>query len=259
MSPPVECTDTREGEKLAAYELGLLESDERARFEGHLCECAFCQEELFANARYASAMMSEAGAALQALQPNAEGGWLSRLASWLSPGRLVPVASFATAALVAIVYLSSRTGDELGALARLEPIAYTPIETRDIGAAAPARLFDEGMLHYVAGDYARAAQPLAEALRSAPADWGERDQAVFYLGLSRLLAGLPDAALAPLEEASRSPLPVIADRARWYLAQAHVSLGDAESALSLLRALAAGSPGYADQAAEQIEEIRAHL
>jgi tetratricopeptide (TPR) repeat protein/TolB-like protein len=38
----IECTDERLGDKLMAYELGMLSNDDRAEFELHLLECEYC-------------------------------------------------------------------------------------------------------------------------------------------------------------------------------------------------------------------------
>ncbi len=45
-----ECVDPDCGVMLAAYEMGLLVSDDRVRFERHLSHCKVCQEQLYAMA-----------------------------------------------------------------------------------------------------------------------------------------------------------------------------------------------------------------
>ena len=84
-----KCPDRELGERLAAYELGLLDSDERRRFEDHLRECPACQEELFELAPYMAALNQEpgryaaqVGAALRAASSSpwaAWRDWLKRL------------------------------------------------------------------------------------------------------------------------------------------------------------------------------------
>ncbi|MCK4304275.1 MAG: zf-HC2 domain-containing protein [Candidatus Eisenbacteria sp.] len=80
-------------------------------------------------------------------------------------------------------------------------------------------------------------------------------QMAFYAGLSFLLAEQPDSAVTYLEMALSSSLPVLSDRARWYLAQAHLLRSDPSRAIEQLEALVE-SPGYGAQAAVQLNELR---
>ena len=88
---------------------------------------------------------------------------------------------------------------------------------------------------------------------------GDREQAAFYAGLSFLLAGAADSAAVYLSHTATSPVLVIADRSRWYLAQACLLRDDPDGAIRWLEPLAADSPGYRRKAAEQLAKIRRRI
>lgn len=92
-----------------------------------------------------------------------------------------------------------------------------------VGATAP----------YQAGDYQRAAERFAEVAATTPSS----GDAQFYLGVSRLLAGTPRDAIAPLT-AARTLLPTARSReVDWFLAAAEQRSGDHASARARLDAL----------------------
>jgi hypothetical protein len=113
------------------------------------------------------------------------------------------------------------------------------------------------MEHYAKGDYREAAEGLARVSTadSVALPAHVRDQAMLYLGVSRLLDGHARLAIPSLDAASRSTIFPVADRARWYLAQAHLVLGEIDAATPLLQIVARESPAYAERARIQLEEI----
>jgi hypothetical protein len=99
---------------------------------------------------------------------------------------------------------------------------------------------------------------LTEAVRLAedrPA-WRDGDQARFFLGLSHLLAGNPQAARPHLRQAGGSTLAPVAEKARWYLAQASLLLEDPQEARQTLRDLAESGLVFRELAASQLEELQ---
>lgn len=275
---PRRCLDLGVGRLLAAYELGLLDEQERARFEAHAGECDWCSEELYRAAPFVTALRAQPGAALGILEIDDRKATArprgslrvraleslvgSRLFGAMRAGagwrRMVPAA--AVAAIVLAIVLWPRPSDrgDYRALARLEPIPYVPIETRG-GSGGAIALFRDGMALYSKSRYREAAQRLGEAIRAGEASDTtlDLDQARLFLGVSRLLLGEPEAAIAPLEAAARSSLEPVSDRAAWYLAQAHLLRGDPRSAEALLTSLAENSPAYRREASRQLDRLRA--
>lgn len=271
----MRCTDPDLGSRRAAYELGVLPPGEQVAFEEHLRSCDACVEELYANAP-ATAVMHEApgrlaarlDAALRAQEeapatrPRLARAW-ARLRDWILPRGWAdawrPLLPVAVAAVLVVLVVGSPGGPtDLAGFARIEPLPYQRLETRAGGVDAGHRLFADGMDAYIRADYPEAASLLSRAipLLRRESKREVRDQAAIHAGVSFLLAGNTDSAALCLEIAHGSPLPVMADRARWYLAQAALRHGDAETALSLLDSLALGSPGYAARAAEQARAVR---
>ncbi|MGD9546210.1 MAG: zf-HC2 domain-containing protein [Candidatus Krumholzibacteriia bacterium] len=231
---------------LAAYELGLLDPDERRDFENHLAGCPDCQEEIYAHAPAALALQEDPGRFARAAQPAmaaTRDGLRERLSGWLTgrwPRILVPAALVAVAALV-VVLPAVRQGSDLADLAVVDPLPYARIEMR-AGAEEPVRLFHEGMDSYIGGAYGLAADRLSHAAQvqeawpaeAGPLPAGLLDQTRIYLGVSLLLDGRAGSALDPLTRASDSPLPPLAERARWYLAQACLLTDRVEAAREAL-------------------------
>jgi hypothetical protein len=285
MSHPSRCIDTTSGELLAAYEIGLLTPEEQTRFEVHLVECPACQEELYESAPMMAALHADPAAAAARLgaedaaaRPTAGGaarrkprespaGRLRGLLGILRPGAgwagvwkpLVPVGAVAVVLLA--IFLPHRGEEDWHELARLEPIPYVQLQTRAADTDQPSALFRRGMKHYLEEDYAIAAGELSASyrMRERRLSSDTEDQAALYAGLSFLLAGAADSAAVYLNHALTSPLLVIADRSRWYLAQACLLQDDPDGAIRSLEPLAADSPGYQRRAAEQLAEIRRRL
>jgi hypothetical protein len=258
----LRCTEPRTGDLLAAYGLGALDEPDRARFETHLAECAFCLEELYCVAPVDEALRAEPGRHARVLQRaarRAQPGLAARLGralrSLLQPRVLAPLTAVAAVALALLVGQPDgvpRSAD----LARIEALPYVPLEMRGNDDALAGQL-REGLDRYAAGDYGEAGR-LLDAVWTAAGDdpaWGDRHQAALYLGLARLLVGDGEAAVAPLEAARTSPLRPVAERGAWYLAQAHLLRGAPEASLPLLETLTE-SPVYGSAAAEQLIEIR---
>jgi hypothetical protein len=269
------CANPELGLRLAVYELGVLPPDEQAAFEEHLRTCDACAEDLYANAP-TTAVIHGAPARLAArldvalrareetpaARPRLARAWAA-LHDWFRPRGWTeawrPLLPVAVAAVLVILVIRSPGGPtDLAGLARIEPLPYQRLETRAAGTDEGRRLFAQGMDAYI-----RAAYPEAAALlsRAIPLLRSERsrdasDQAAIHAGVSFLLAGNADSAATCLEIAHGSPLPVLADRARWYLAQAALRRADAHTALRLLDSLALGSPGYGARAAEQLRAVR---
>jgi tetratricopeptide (TPR) repeat protein len=264
--------DPRGGELMAAYELGLLPPVKVADFEEHVRACPACADEIYEMSSYVVALRGGAGVLAQRLRdaPSAahqEEGLPERLRRRLLsairgvlPRPLAPrtAAAFAAVALgvLALVLIPRGERSEWQDLAQVEPLAYAPLETRDAGAGES---FERGMILYAGGRYREAASILEDVVEREDLEPAKMDQARLYAGICRLLTEEAPRALPHLEEASRSSLPVVADRARWYLAQASLVMDDPETAASYLRELADLSPGYGARARSQLDDIAGRL
>lgn len=279
-SPRTSCTDSAKGDLVAAYEMGLLESDNRASFEEHLEMCEACQEKLFEMAPVAATLTSHAGA-IGARLPVAEKGELHaevtvtepRLRSFWGqiterfqdlverlarPRVLVPVGATVAIAVVLSLFLQPTTPGGFYELAQVEPVPYVQLSTRDAASSEAERLFREGMGAYADARYDTAAGLLGQCTEEANKveGWDQIDQARFYLGLSLLLSGDVSRAVPHLEVSSQSPIRPLADRSGWYLAQAALLQEDPATAVEHLQALAGSSLGYARLAEAQLGAVR---
>ncbi len=295
MNESRQCLDQEKGDLLAAFEMGLLSSEERKQFENHLLECAACQERLYEMSPYLAAVLEDPAGAVSALDaataaaPDAaaglerdwdpfaeQSGWETRRAVSL-PGagilrrlgttledlftwRVWVPATVVAVLVLAVVFHFGGDSDGFRHFARLEPVPYVLLDTR-AGETEAERLFSEGMTRYVAGRYGEAADLLAEsvALQDAELPGGASDQARFYLGLSLLLRGDAAAAREPLARAGGSPVPAVAERAHWFLAQAYLLQEDPRAAIGPLEALADSGLVYSGRATEQLTELRRAL
>ena len=246
---------------LGAYEMDLLEPDERLFFESHLETCEDCLEELYAMAPAADALKAEPGAyaaaAARALSAHEPSPW-RRLMEFVRPGGrlgyLLP--TLVTAALaVAVLWPEADTSSRYAQLVDLQPIPWVQIDVRGGDQDQALSDWTRGMDLYRRADYAGAADPLSRAAETLPAGSRAQRQAQLYLGVSELLAGHTDRAVDPLLGATESPLSPIADRARWYLAQAYLLQDEAPRARAELETLTS-SPVYGTRAAQLLADLR---
>ena len=250
---------------LAAYELGLLSAEERAACEAHLLRDEESLVELYEMAPFAAALTEDPARyhrAVHTALAETTPSFLTRLRSYLAelmtPRVLIPVA---TVAVVAVLLSVPREGVvDLRSLAVVEPIPYVQLDTRS-GTPDADRLFTAAMAHYTEGRYDEAVLGLQEAVQTASSEVGDRflDQARLYLGMSLLLADRPEEAIAPLTTATHSLVLPLAERSRWYLAQARLLTNAPAEAHALLDGLAGQSRVYGEQATWQLNRLERML
>jgi hypothetical protein len=112
------------------------------------------------------------------------------------------------------------------------------------GEASDGMALVAALSPYQSGDYADAVVQLLQVVKDFPAS----GEAHFYLGVSQLMNGHPDAAVASLGRASQL-LPVARQpEAEWYRATAEQRVGLIEPARARLRALCGRTGSYQAQA-----------
>lgn len=265
MSRVNECIDPGLRPWLAAYELGVLPESEKLEFESHLQGCEACREDLFEMAPW-TAEITGSAQDLRKRLPSERAGeptrperpgetWWDNVRRWLTPAVAVPLAA-AVALLLVFVWRTS-VDDGVASLAQIDPVPWTAIEVRAGDAPGASRRFRAGMEEYENERWNRAIPELEAAIEEGAgiAGWKDADDARFFLGLSLLLEHRADDALPHLQRAAESPLPPRADRAKWYLTQAHLLRDDPESARAQLTELT-GSPVWGARAAEQLSLLR---
>ncbi len=246
--------------------MGLLEKKDQSRFEAHLEQCPACQEDLYAGATASEKLRADPGRYAGMLAGSAEANEASLL-SWASsllkrlllPRVLVPVSAVLAVAVMVMIFQPGQL-PLAGSLAIIEPLPYQELELRGSGDTQELDLLlAEGMKNYASGDYETAAVSLGIAWTEAEAasgeEWAGRHQTALFLGLCLLLDDRPDEALAPLTSATESILLPIAERGKWYLAQAHLLREDPRASLPLLESLLS-SPVYGTSATDQLQSVR---
>ena len=253
--------DIKAEDLLAAYELGLLDDDEKARFEAATLENPDLLDELYEMAPHVASIrrrpdLAHAAVreALDASRPSIGDrlrGWADR---FFSPRVLTPVAVAAAVALV-IFNLGERPAD-LRRLVTVDPMAYVSVDVRS-GETDRDAAYRAAMDAYSNADYRGAIDGLERAVAGdwGGAAWDDLDQARLYLGVCHLLADEPAAAVPHLETGAASWLPPVADGSKWYLAQARLMLGDVAAAREILADLGANSPVYGARAADLLARI----
>jgi tetratricopeptide (TPR) repeat protein len=234
------CSEIAEAGLLERYVAGTLDAETAQALEDHFVTCPRCQTDL----RLAWAVRAAlAEPAASVARPHA--------------GRWLVVAGLALAAgLAAIVVLRSNRGanqwSDLGAVSAA-PI-YLGVAIR--GTSAPGdSLFDVAMKAYDAGRYAEA----VSGLRSALAAGADSAPTEFFSGSALLMQDRPDdATVAYARVIALGDSPYQAE-ARLYRAKALLRQGNADAAVSDLRAAGAGGGDVAAWAlalADSVESRR---
>ncbi|HOX24866.1 MAG TPA: hypothetical protein PLL30_03760 [Candidatus Krumholzibacteria bacterium] len=251
--------EIRPADLLAAYELGLLDPADCARFEAATTDDPDLLLDLYDSAADAQALARDPGRFAQvmraALRPP-RSGLVERIRQPFRRGPRRWVLAPVAAALALAVFLLVPGGDEsLRSLAVLEPLPASRVEVR-AGESQAEVAYGAALDLYRASRWRDATGAFQRSLDAADATWSRRDQARLYLGSSLLLAGRIEAAIPELAAAGASPLPPVHERAAWQLAQAYLLLDDLARARETLAGLRS-SPVYGDRAAALLETLSA--
>lgn len=274
----MECTNPDIGRLITRYELGALEEFEQEMFVDHLIQCEYCHNEVYSMAPFMGVLRehreavqrgeipsewSDMPAGMEAVTPRPF--WLRR-----------PVLA-AVSVLVAVgtgllaVYLKERhpapnITQQPSATApapelakgmpppwhdvKIPKAAYTPPgEQPLLRSAEPKTAFEQAMMAYQQNNFAAAAERLEVVSRLEP----EHPEAHFYWGVSLLLAGQSQEAIAPLKQAVQLNTGARRESSLYYLALAYLKTNQPRQALAELDAVIAMG-GHYQAAAEKLKQ-----
>jgi len=255
----MECAKFESNEFVERYLTGTLGAEERESFEEHYFACERC----FAGLQVQRALQAELSASAQQIRTTV----LTR------PVALRWKFAFAAAAVVILsVFIlrwaanrnpsptvrpvelakSTPTGPSLSDLAQFDPPAYTPTILRGSQTRA-MREFRMAMKAYQQGDYARAVTTLQTDVNLNPEDPG----ALFFLGVSHLLAGQTANGITVLQQCIALGNTPYLEEAHFYLAEGFLRKGDASAARSELGEVVRLKGDYEDKAQRLLEQLPA--
>jgi len=269
----VGCTKPR-SETIAAMAAGRIGDADARELLDHLERCDACSEEFDAVADVVAGLEhdAEGNVAGRGVSSTAAGGRDGEATpSDLRDGEPRPASPWprralaglaAIAASIALFFLvrplvtetrPPETRGRTSHLASLDPVPASKATLRSGSLPAEqAALFERAMERYADRDYTEAARLLRDVVTATAG----HDLADLYLGIALLQTRDRAEALEPLSRAARSDAPLLRERASWYLANAHLALGEPDRAIAILEELVAREGDYEWNAADLLAEIR---
>jgi len=253
----MKCAQIEEKELVERYLTGSLGAEERDSFEEHYFACDRC----FAALQTQRALQAE----LSASAPQICATPLPH------PARLRWEFAIAAAAVLILTFFTLRwatkrnpspaaqpleiakstaAGPSLSDLAHFDPPAYAPAILRG-SQSQSMREFRTAMRPYQQGEYARAVTALEADVKSNPRDSG----ALFFLGVSHLLAGQTANGIAVLQQCIALGDTPYLEEAHFYLAEGFLRKGDASAARSELSEVVRLKGDYEDKARRLLEQL----
>ena len=261
------CTNPEIGKFIGRYEFGLLNDEEKKKFELHLMECDDCFEELYSLSPAVKALrdnpefyLAELGAK-EPLFAKLKKLWNDGLEALSSVLRIRPrlikvavpvIATTAVAVLVMTIFLSQP--GEYSRLALIEKDFYKPLALRTgVDYEDYEILYHDGMVAYVDGDYALAIKNLSKSVRLNP----NYPKGQFYLGLSYLLKYKIDEAIHYLEKTiSTTDDETLLEKSHWYLGNAYLKRDKGSKALKEFRKVIEFQGRFQSDAEEMVGKIK---
>lgn len=273
-----KCINPRIGRLITQYELGRLSDKDCNRFEEHLINCDYCSKELEEMESFSDSVRENKAEILEILNKRGINYEVEKrkflaqrrstqvqmplvdhirqfLQGFWQPRIYVPV--LVTASIFIFVLILPRTPQDQDnpyfAYLNFEKAPY--LQMRAFEETEGQQLFIRGMEEYLDNDYGEAISYLAKATKINP---GEGEWWL-YLGVSYYLDHQAGPGIESLSKADSLTVNTSRNRARWYLAQAYLLSGDAQTALPLLEALINQEEEYASEAYELLTKIKAEM
>jgi tetratricopeptide (TPR) repeat protein len=235
------CEDVIQGEIAEKYLHAELSEESREAFEQHYFECDRC----FALLQAYRGLQAELARSRHAILAEAPGrSWIWRwgwapataavvmaagLALWQQPltdtGSTPEGQPSTPASAPSPAGPPATPGPSLADLARVDPPPYTASRLRGVEDEAGAR-YHAAMKRYVQGDFRGAIAGLSAAATLDP----EAPHVLFFLGVSRLAAGEPDAGIEALRRTIALGDSPFIEEARFFLAKGYLQKRDVEAA-----------------------------
>ena len=223
----LECIDHSTGNLIAQYELGLLDTEDRDRFEDHLMDCEFCRseiEQMMPIAHILKRHKFEIKNSLQAevvplrdlLTPDTtdkiKGASLSKqgdtkmtesiarffrnLVENITKLRVYApaLAVVSTVIFCTVIFIKDFSGNPYIELLTFEPLHYRQMTLRGKIDNKSELLFFDGMMAYSDSNYKLAIDKLEAAVTQSPDSW----KYWMYLGVSHYLERNPEQAVNAL-------------------------------------------------------------
>ncbi len=141
--------------------------------------------------------------------------------------------------------------NQLERMSAVVPPQYVTLITRSQGNES-ATGFEQAMAHYVAGRYDHAARGLSATANRSP----NLPHVQFFLGISEMMLGNPDAARKALQRTARSGVTPYADEAHFYLGKLALRAKDVPTARREFQIAAARKAGPTGEAAKLLAELK---
>lgn len=253
----VDCQRIEQQGMIERYLAGKLAQAEAEAFEQHYLGCQSCFDEL----QFQHATAIELRVAPAASTQKAPAGWTigrtwALAAAAILVLTLVSIPVFYRRQNVETVQerpaQRDRRGDLIARLASVNAPSYIPITLRGGSKSVASERFQKGMERYGKGDYAAAASLLEQAAGLKP----DLQPALFYLGISQLMAHQPDKAIATLSRLTQIEATPYLEESHWYLAKAFLRKQDLTSAQKELEVVITLNGAHLDEARRDLEAIR---
>jgi tetratricopeptide (TPR) repeat protein len=272
-----KCTNKSIGESIGLYQFRGLDAQERESFLEHLVECDYCYDEVYSTGIITEAfrLQSVAGQsaeldrAMAALSEMRQPPSHSRLGLLVWNRFALAGASLAVFCVLLVVILIAGRHDG-GAISRTQApsntaashwaelqipkAAYDP-KDHGIVFRQPTESFDRAMAAYQENRFDEAIDQLETLSVVEP---NGPPEVRFYLGVSLLLAGRNEDAIAPLRQTVRVAIAGQQEVSRFYLALAYLKADHPQQAIPELASIIAMNGTYRDLAERlkrQAEEV----
>lgn len=222
----MEATDRERFERIEAYLMDRMGSEERTRFEALLSADDALREEVAVQRDLVLAVeLGGFDRLLRELRPRANGAGRMRTMRPRMLYRLAVAAGFLVLVGTALWWISRPSLDR-----RLFAEAYMP----DPGLPSPMSathdlIFQDAMVAYKLGDYTEAEEKWVPLLEGDPAN----DTLRYYVAQAALALGRTGRAIPLLESVAADSTSAFAGAAPWYLFLAHLRDGEVDRAAAV--------------------------
>lgn len=255
----MNCTDPEIGKLIFMYELKLLSTEERERFEDHLLSCEYCMDEVWRFSPVIAGMEKHRVSILAKLEKpevakasprfTAETA-LNWVHSFFRPAPIGIAFALAVLAFIALVFFYPRLNyAPLAAISREPYVSVSFMGEAD--SLASARLFSQGMVYYRHRNDSAAVHFLRQAHRLDSTNAAT----LLYLGVSYMQSGQLDSSAATFAKGLALNDSLYQERFLWYDGNVWLARNDDERALQRFEAVKALGGKYAARADEKIRAI----